>query len=39
MQSGMSTGAAMSRAAMIGLVVLLFTGNALNYVDRQVLAL
>jgi MFS transporter, ACS family, hexuronate transporter len=37
MQSG--TGAAMSRAAMIGLVVLLFTGNALNYVDRQVLAL
>lgn len=27
------------RAAMIGLVVLLFCGNALNYVDRQVLAL
>ena len=37
--TGRSTGAAMSRAAMIGLVVLLFTGNALNYVDRQVLAL
>lgn len=27
------------RAAMIGLVALLFFGNALNYVDRQVLAL
>lgn len=39
MKDGMSAGAAMSRAAMIGLVVLLFTGNALNYVDRQVLAL
>lgn len=30
---------AISRAAMIGLVALLFFGNALNYVDRQVLAL
>lgn len=39
MKDGMSTGTAMSRAAMIGLVALLFTGNALNYVDRQVLAL
>lgn len=29
----------MSSAAMIGLVALLFFGNALNYVDRQVLAL
>lgn len=44
MKDGKGTGAAMSRgamsrAAMIGLVALLFTGNALNYVDRQVLAL
>lgn len=30
---------AMTRAALIGLVALLFLGNALNYVDRQVLAL
>lgn len=37
--AGRSAGTAMSRAAMIGLVALLFTGNALNYVDRQVLAL
>lgn len=29
----------MSKAALIGLVALLFLGNALNYVDRQVLAL
>lgn len=29
----------MSRAAVIGLVALLFAGNALNYVDRQVVAL
>lgn len=32
-------GIALSRAATIGLVTLLFLGNALNYVDRQVLAL
>lgn len=32
-------GSTLTRAAMIGLVALLFTGNALNYVDRQVLAL
>jgi len=38
MQAG-GTQAAMGRAAMIGLVALLFAGNALNYVDRQVLAL
>ena len=35
----METRTAISRAAMIGLVALLFFGNALNYVDRQVLAL
>ena len=29
----------MARGAAIALVVLLFLGNALNYVDRQVLAL
>ena len=34
-----STGATMGRAAVFGLVLLLFLGNALNYVDRQVLAL
>jgi len=33
------TAATISRAAAIGLVTLLFLGNALNYVDRQVLAL
>lgn len=35
----MESGKTVSRAAIIGLIVLLFTGNALNYVDRQVLAL
>lgn len=34
-----ATAATMSRAAVYGLVTLLFLGNALNYVDRQVLAL
>ncbi|HPB21536.1 MAG: hypothetical protein RL702_781 [Pseudomonadota bacterium] len=32
-------GAAVGRGAVIGLIALLFLGNALNYVDRQVLAL
>jgi ACS family hexuronate transporter-like MFS transporter len=36
---GQGGGAALSRAAVFGLVTLLFLGNALNYVDRQVLAL
>ncbi len=35
----MNTGTSVSRAAAIGLITLLFLGNALNYVDRQVLAL
>lgn len=35
----MNSGKMVSQAAIIGLIVLLFTGNALNYVDRQVLAL
>ncbi|MEL0210401.1 MAG: MFS transporter, partial [Novosphingobium sp.] len=37
----MSNGAVkgMSRGAIYALVALLFLGNALNYVDRQVLAL
>lgn len=40
MQNSHSGSAAtISRAAAIGLVALLFFGNALNYVDRQVLAL
>jgi len=34
-----AAGATMGRAAVYGLVTLLFLGNALNYVDRQVLAL
>ncbi len=32
-------GSQIGRAAVIGLIALLFFGNALNYVDRQVLAL
>ena len=38
-ESHSGTAATISRAAAIGLVTLLFLGNALNYVDRQVLAL